>query len=121
MSVSDDPAYVQDAFFDYIDRTRIRPFHLQIQYNSWFDTGYGVNRKIFSASVAKIRDELMTKRNVKAFDAYVIDDGWEDTHASWTERAWPVNAKFDPDFATTKKNVENAGSRLGLWLGPGMN
>jgi hypothetical protein len=29
--MTDDPAFVQDAFFDYIDRTRARPFRLQFQ------------------------------------------------------------------------------------------
>src|SRR5205085_2803822 len=70
---------------------------------------------------ARIHKELVTDRGVKPFDAYVVDDGWQDTKASWAKSVWPVNAKFDPDFASTRADVAAAQSHLGLWLSPGMN
>ncbi len=119
--VGDDPEYIQDTFFDYIDQKRIRPLRLQIQYNSWFDFWSKVNKDSFSKSVDKIHQELNKERNVDPLQAYVIDDGWQNSHIDWSDKAWKVNDKFDADFSTSFKNVKAAGSNLGLWLSPGCN
>ncbi len=118
LGVSDSPEFVKDAFFDYIDRTRIRPLRLQTQYNSWFNQGKGVEAKRFIASIDKIHDELNTTRGVPPLAAYVIDDGWQDT-TDWSDRVWKVNGKFDPEFKHCKAAAEAAGSKLGLWVSPG--
>lgn len=119
MGVADDPAFVADAFLDYIDRVRIRPLRLQVQYNSWFDYGGGVRAETFAKSVAKIHEELVTARGNRPLSRYVIDDGWQDAAADWSDKVWKVNAKFDPDFASSRKAVADAQSGLGLWLSPG--
>jgi len=120
MGVADDPAFVADAFRDYINRIRIRPLRLQLQYNSWFDFAGGVDQEKFAASVAKIHSELTVKRGTPPFSAYVIDDGWQDAKADWTKTGyWPVNNKFDSDFKSSFKTVADARSRLGLWMNPG--
>lgn len=119
VGVSDDARFVSDAFFDYIDRIRIRPLRLQTQYNSWFDYGGGVDRKKFAKSVEKIHLELVEQRGVDPLTRYVIDDGWQDTGADWSKNMWKTNHKFDPDFSSTRKLLENVDSGLGLWLSPG--
>ena len=119
MGVSDDPAFNTDAFFSYIDRVRVRPLRLQIQYNTWFDTGRGVTKQRFRSSVELIHRKLAVERGTKPLRAYVIDDGWQDCRADWTDRTWKVNSKFDPDFATSFETVRAARSTLGLWLSPG--
>ena len=121
--VSDDPAFNQDTFFEYINQVRIRPLRLQVQYNSWFDFGGGVNKDKFAATVETIHNKLVTERGCPPLKAYVIDDGWQDTGegVQWTDKALKVNAKFDPDFATSFKAVHEAQSNLGLWLSPGCN
>lgn len=119
MGVGDDPAYLRDAFFDYIARVRVRPLRLQVQFNSWFDHGGGVTRESFSRSVAKIHQELVVARGCRPLSMYVIDDGWQDVQADWSDKVWKVNDKFDPDFASTLADVKAADSRLGLWLSPG--
>lgn len=119
LGVADDAAFVKDAFFEYIERVRARPLRLQVQYNSWFDTGGGVTKESFRASVEKINQELVVARGCRPLRAYVIDDGWQDTRADWSNQVWKVNAKFDPDFASTLSAVKAADSRLGLWLSPG--
>ena len=118
VGVADDARFVQDAFQAYIDRIRCRPLRLQTQYNSWFDYGGGVTRDSFAKSVGKIHDELAA-RGVRPIQRYVIDDGWQDTGADWSDRVWKVNGKFDADFASSRKACADAGSRLGLWLSPG--
>lgn len=121
--VSDDPAFNQECFFDYINRIRVRPLRLQVQYNSWFDFGAGVDSKKFSDTVAFIHNKLVKERGGKPLRTYVIDDGWQDTGegVTWTDRAWKVNAKFDPSFKGSFEAVRDAGSTLGLWLSPGCN
>lgn len=119
VGVGDNPDYIQDAFFEYIDQVRIRPLRLQIQYNSWFDFGRGVNRNNFAGSIKKINRELNVERGVPPLKAYVIDDGWQDTNTDWSDKAWKVNSKFDVDFAASRANAKAAESNLGLWLSPG--
>jgi len=110
--VADDPAFVADAFFRYIDQVRIRPLRLQTQYNSWFDYGGGVSREKFAASVQKIHQELVDTRGVRPLSRYVIDDGWQDTGADWSDMVWKVNHKFDSNFAATRKACTDADSQL---------
>ncbi len=120
--VGDDGEFIQEAFFSYIDDIRAQPLRVQIQYNSWFDDGRGVSRESFEEKVTKINEELVNKRKLKPLNAYVIDDGWQDSSqkaaSDWNKQFWPVNSKFDPDFASTKKLLADKESQLGLWLSP---
>ena len=120
VGVAEDPAFVKDAFLDYIDAIRARPLRLQTQYNCWFDYGKGVDTDKFTASVRKVNEELVVQRGVPPLRAYVIDDGWQDTGKDWTKGGvWPVNEKFAADFGKSREEVVRAKSALGLWLSPG--
>lgn len=121
--VADDPAFNQDTFFAYINRIRVRPLRLQVQYNSWFDFSSGVSREKFTNTVGYIHTKLVKERGCQPLKAYVIDDGWQDTGKDvlWTDKTWKVNSKFDSDFASSFKAVQAAQSHLGLWLSPGCN
>jgi hypothetical protein len=123
VGVSDDPTFNQEVFFDYINRVRVRPLRLQVQYNSWFDFADGVSREKFCGAVSYIHNKLVEERGCKPLKAYVIDDGWQDTgkDADWTDKTWKVNSKFDKDFATSFRAVKDAQSTLGLWMSPGCN
>lgn len=90
---------LEKSFQAYIDNIRIRPLRLQVQYNSWFDYGQGVSKEKFISSVDKVHQELVVKRGVPPLNAYVIDDGWQDVHANWSDEVWKVNEKFDMDFS----------------------
>ena len=119
VGVSDDPKFTTDAFYAYINRIRIRPLRLQVQYNTWFDTGRGVNKTSFRSSVALIHKKLVTERGNRPLKAYVIDDGWQDTGKDWTVKTWQANSKFDADFSFSLATAAGAKSRLGLWMSPG--
>ncbi|MCA9265270.1 MAG: hypothetical protein KDA60_15525, partial [Planctomycetales bacterium] len=118
LGMADDPQFARDAFFEYIDRTRVRPLRLQIQYNSWFDYAEGVDAKRFAKSVDAIHRELVERRGARPLSAYVIDSGWMDT-TDWSETVWRVNGKFSPDLRESRDAARNAGSKLGLWISPG--
>lgn len=119
MGVADDPAFISEAFRDYITQRRVRPLRLQTQFNSWFDRGGGVTQENFKEAVEKIHTELIKTRGCDPLKAYVIDDGWQDVGADWTDKVWKVNKKFDTDFASTLKTIHEAKSTLGLWMSPG--
>lgn len=120
VGVADDPAFLKDAFLEYIDKTRIRPLRLQTQYNSWFDYNRDVNTDNFTASVRKVNEELIVERGVPPLCVYAIDAGWQDMTLDWTKvGVWPVNDKFDTNFERSLKEVEQAKSKLGLWISPG--
>ena len=121
VGVTADHEFIDDTFYEYIDRTRVRPFHVQIQYNTWFDYGKNINREKFRESLETINRELVIKRGCRPLNAYVIDDGWQDSFATsdWSDTVWKTNNKFDTQFRDTKKSVQETGSTLGLWLSPG--
>ncbi|RUA08782.1 MAG: hypothetical protein DSY82_06570, partial [Flavobacteriia bacterium] len=122
LGVADEYPFIDDAFYKYIDDIRIRPLKLQIQYNTWFDLGRGVNKISFNKSAQKVHNELVVKRGVKPLNAYVIDDGWQDSRreeSNWSDTLWKVNDKFDSNFETSFKTVNALDSKLGLWLSPG--
>ncbi|MCT4589547.1 MAG: alpha-galactosidase [Carboxylicivirga sp.] len=122
LGVGDDAAFVQDAFFAYIDEVRIRPLRLQVQYNSWFDFWSKVTRESFAGSVKKVSQELNEERQVPPLSAFVIDDGWQNSHIDWSDKVWKVNEeRFDKNLESSKKTVNEAKSQLGLWLSPGCN
>jgi len=119
VGVGDDGKFIRDTFMAYINAIRVRPLRLQIQYNSWFDYHKSVTRESFLASVNKVHTELVELRGNKPLKAYVIDDGWQDTKADWSDKVWKVNSKFDKDFARCKTAITKRNSKLGLWLSPG--
>lgn len=122
MGVADDAIYVDDAFFEYINDIRIRPLRLQVQYNSWFDFGPGVDKQKFRESVEHIHRELVTRRSVEPLNAYVIDDGWQDKTLPDLDKpdgVWTINSKFSKDFTETYQLMKEVNSTLGVWLSPG--
>lgn len=117
---SDNPEFVKEAFFEYIDATRARPLRLQTQYNTWFDYNRNVDAAKFAASVRKVHEELVNDRDVPPLRIYAIDAGWQDVSKDWTKvGVWPVNEKFAPDFGPSRQEAEKAGGALGLWVSPG--
>ncbi len=123
IGVADDSQFIDDAFYSYINKIKIRPLRLQVQYNSWFDYYQGVNREKFQKSVKKMYQELVEERGCKPINAYVIDDGWQDSFskdADWGDKLWKINTdRFDPDFKSSHQLVKAQGGTLGLWYSPG--
>lgn len=119
--VAESSQYIDEAFYKYLDAIRVRPLRLQVQYNSWFDFGSKVTKESFERSCQKVHHELVERRGLKPLNAYVIDDGWQDSRkeADWSDKVWKINNKFSLHFEESKKTVEALNSSLGLWLSPG--
>lgn len=120
VGVADEPEYLDEAFYNYINTIRRRPAHLQIQYNSWFDYGGNVDQQKFAESATIVHNELVKKRGCKPLNAYVIDDGWQNNVPQKEDRSvWMVNEKFDANFESQFRLLNGYNSKLGLWLSPG--
>ncbi|MES2996083.1 MAG: PDZ domain-containing protein [Verrucomicrobiota bacterium] len=118
--VSDDPAFIRDAFLAYIEAIRAHPFRLRTQYNSWFDFDQSVNQTKMLGSLEIIRRELVDERGQPNLESFVIDDGWQ-IGGNWDAQVWPVSpSRFDPNFGTLRAALAAADAELGLWLSPGM-
>ena len=105
---------VRDAFLKYVAAIRVHPQRLQVQYNTWWDSGWPVNLEKFNSSVKSIGREL-ARRGVGPLDAYMIDHGW------WTHKGglWQADpARFPNGLRDARQLVEANGSHLGLWLSP---
>ena len=77
--VGDDPAFIKDAFLEYIDQVRATPVELKVQYNTWFDFGGSVTQKKLLESIETLHNELVVKRECRPLDVYTIDDGWQNS------------------------------------------
>ncbi|WP_300694138.1 hypothetical protein [uncultured Bacteroides sp.] len=58
-----------------------------------------MSKEKFIHAVEKINNELVVRRGCQPLNAYIIDDGWEDTgkQADWSEKVWTVSSKFWTD------------------------
>ncbi|MEX0315707.1 MAG: hypothetical protein AB3N18_16135 [Allomuricauda sp.] len=121
--VADSYEFIDDAFYSYVNKIKIRPLRLQVQYNSWFDFGQSVDQEKFKKSVKKMYQELVEERGCRPIDSYVIDDGWQDSFskdADWGDKLWKVNTeRFDSDFKSSFELVNAQNGTLGLWYSPG--
>lgn len=101
---------VSDEFQRYLDTVR-RPPRPCLQYNPWFDLrGRDLNPESLRRTFEAFDEKLLTPHGL-AFDAFVIDDGWQDPQSCWRPGPqWPEG------FAGFAETLGRKGSRLGLWL-----
>ncbi|MGN0458403.1 MAG: hypothetical protein ACI4IL_05475 [Eubacterium sp.] len=103
---------LKKAFFDYIE-TISQPNYLRFQYNSWYDHMLNIDSENIAVSFKKIQ-EGVEKFGLPALDAFVVDDGWVDYKAKF----WSFNKKFPNKMYDINKQVQDMGSKFGMWLGP---
>lgn len=103
---------VQKSFFDYIDAIAVGS-DFRLQYNSWYDNMMNIDADNIEKSFFEI-EKHMSANAVRPFDAYSIDDGWNDYKASF----WSFNKKFPNKLYDSSNITKKLASSLGLWLGP---
>lgn len=103
-------ARLEDEFGRYLDTLR-RPLPPCLQYNSWFDVrGKDVTPERMAATLEAFRARLLEPFGL-AFDAFVLDDGWQAPRSLWSYKPnWPNG------LAELARRLERQGCRLGLWL-----
>ncbi len=103
---------VKKAFFDYIDFISAG-CDLRFQYNCWFDRMRNIDEESIMSSFKEIHAALK-EHNAPALDAFVVDDGWQNTKAPF----WSFNKKFPDGLTNIAALCRDMGSAPGLWLGP---
>lgn len=128
---------VQQDFYAYI-REIATPSNFRIQYNVWYD---GMQRITGDSVMKSFQDmeKAMTSTGVRPLDAYVIDDGWQQTRLRAghnpqpdgyigrddgsplsinTSGFWDWNNKFPYKFFSISGEMLNRGSNTGIWMSP---
>ena len=103
----------------YLERERPRPYRPFLNYNTWYDLGYG-NAKRDAAydsagAVDRIRafgEELVVQRHVQ-LDSFVFDDGWDRT-----DTVWQFKAGFPHGFTPERAAAAHYGAGIGVWFSP---
>ena len=103
------------SFLFYLERERVKPYHQQLHYNSWFDISW-VDRKLDETScldrIQTFADSLIIKRKIK-MDAFLFDDGWDDN-----QTLWQFNTGFPNGFNKLSALAKKYNSSLGVWISP---
>lgn len=127
---SRDLAGMRQEFFQYV-ATFARPKKLRLQYNSWYEAFMGITEERF-LELSQNMHEASEKYQLPAFDAYVLDDGWNnyndpeftgiDTFRSGNtynqSGFWEFNDKFPNKCYQINDYLKSIGTTLGMWFGP---
>jgi hypothetical protein len=109
-----EPSQLRRTFLAYLEKERPRPYAPFLHHNTWYNLGYSNSYSEADelALIATLGRELVEKRGMK-LDAFVLDDGWDDTHTLW---------RFHSGWPEGLKNMTAAAARFGaapgIWLSP---
>ncbi len=109
------PAQHRRGFLAYIERERLRPYSPFVNYNSWWDIAWSdrkMNEALCAAVIRAFGEELISRRKVEV-DAFVFDDGWDDSRT-----LWQFHAGFPQGFSPLQNLAQQYGSAIGTWLSP---
>lgn len=102
------------AFNFYIERERAAPSRHFLLYNGWYDFGLSPTEQALGEAIETYGNELVKKRGVD-FDAFVLDDGWDDP----VRELWaPSATKFPKGFKPLWEKAEKFGAGFGIWISP---
>jgi hypothetical protein len=102
------------TFGEYVNCERPRKYAPFLLHNTWYNIGYSnpFSEKDELGIVGQLGHELIEKRGAK-IDAFVLDDGWDDTRTLWRfNRGWPDGMK-NLAAATARW-----GAKPGIWISP---
>jgi hypothetical protein len=109
-----EPSQLRRAFAAYLEWLRPRRNAPFLLHNTWYNLGYS---SLYSeadelALIATLGRELVERRGVR-IDAFVLDDGWDDTRTLWRFHAgWPTG------LGGMRKAAAQLGAAPGIWMSP---
>lgn len=109
-----DPSQLRRAFAAYLENERPRRSAPFLLHNTWYNLGYSnaYAEKDELGLIDALGRELVRKRGAK-IDAFVLDDGWDDTHTLWRfHSGWPHGLR-----AMTAAAAQ-WGAVPGIWMSP---
>jgi hypothetical protein len=102
------------SFLHYVERERARPSRPFLNYNCWYDLGFGVSEATLLDAATAFHRELVERRGVPV-QSYLVDDGWDDVNRGlWAENAH----KFPGGLPKLGRELDALGSHLGVWISP---
>lgn len=108
---------VQTSFYDYIFDIATKS-NFRLQYNSWYDSGKGINDSILENLFTETEDAL-SKQGVRSLDTYVADDGWAIISSKdSTTGFWDFNDKFKDELYPISSTTDKLNSTFGMWISP---
>lgn len=108
------PGQMRRAFLAYLEAERPRPYAPFLNYNTWFDIGYG-NRYTEAEALNRIHaygEQLVTRRHVQ-LNSFVFDDGWDNPNSYWG-----FDSGFPDGFTRVARAAAAYGAGIGVWLSP---
>lgn len=109
-----EPSQLRRAFADYLENERPRPHAPFLLHNTWYNLGYSnpFSEQDELRLIETLGRELVERRGAK-IDAFVLDDGWDDTRTLWRFHAgWPNGLE------NMKAAAARWGAVPGLWMSP---
>lgn len=101
---------LEDEFERYLDALRPRATP-SLQYNTWYDRrGQDLDPGALLGVFDHFHRHLLGPYGL-SFDAFVIDDGWQERRS-----LWQPNERWRRGFRELASRVGDRGSELGLWL-----
>ncbi len=107
------------TFAHYLERERPRPYQPFLNYNTWYDIGYGNAEHNAAYDSAQALDriqafgkELVEQRHVD-LNSFVFDDGWDRT-----DTVWQFKDGFPQGFTPERAVAARFGSGIGVWFSP---
>lgn len=109
-----EPSQLRRSFAAYLNEERPRAYAPFLLHNTWYNLGYS---NTFSEQeeldlIKTLGHELVEERCAQ-IDAFVLDDGWDDTHTLWRFHAgWPEG------LTHMKEAAAKWGAMPGIWMSP---
>ncbi|MBI5380597.1 MAG: enterotoxin [Opitutae bacterium] len=109
-----DAGQLRRGFLTYLERERARPYRQFLHYNTWYSLGFlnPFSETDLLGAMQTFDRELIQKRGAK-FDAYVLDDGWDDP-----KTLWQFHSKFPQGLKNVSATAAATKTGIGLWLSP---
>jgi hypothetical protein len=120
--VAQSPSALRRTFLDYVETIKVRGTRPYLLYNSWYDMRHPsrtdsaasfMNEANALGRLASLRKELTERRGI-TLDAFVLDDGWDNTSSIWCIDS----TTFPRGFTPVQEALRGSHTGLGLWASP---
>jgi hypothetical protein len=113
---------LERRFLDYVDGIKVRGTRPFLLYNSWYDLRHPTRAK----HAAEVMNQASALRRIDQFkrtltdmlgvklNAFVLDDGWDNTSSIWKIDTTSFPLRFTP----LSEALKPQGTVLGLWASP---
>jgi hypothetical protein len=122
LGVAPSATALERRFLDYVDGIKVRGTRPFLLYNSWYDLRHPTRVKrpaeVMDQASALLRIDQFKRTLTDTYgvtlNAFVLDDGWDNTSSIWKIDTTTFPARFTP----LSEALKPQGTVLGLWASP---